>query len=80
LIDTERLEMVKASMLSSIYMGIESSSGLNSFLSMALMKGEEGSILAKRVNEIKSINAEQIREIANETFSPEPLRAELRAV
>ena len=79
-IDEERLEMVKASMLSSLYMSIESSSGLNSFLAMGYMKGERGDILAKRVQEIKAATADQIREMAVRTFSVEPLRAELRGV
>lgn len=79
LIDDERLEMIKASMLSGLYMGIESSSGLNSLLSLSYMKGEDGDIIAKRIREIKEATAKDIRESARETFCVTPLRAELHA-
>ena len=79
-IDEERLNMVKASMLSSLYMGIESSSGLNSFLAMGYIKGERGDMLEKRVQEIKAATADQIRDMAVRSFSVEPLRAELRTI
>ncbi|MBN2144481.1 MAG: insulinase family protein [Candidatus Aureabacteria bacterium] len=76
-ITEERVQMIKASMLSNLYMGIESSSGLNHFLAMAYMKGERDNILQKRITEIKSATAERIRKIAEETFNTEPLRAQL---
>ena len=79
-IDEERLNMVKASMLSSLYMSIESSSGLNSFLAMGYIKGERGDMLERRVREIKAATAEQIRDMAMRSFGVEPLRAELRAI
>ncbi|OVE73861.1 hypothetical protein BVX93_00750 [bacterium B13(2017)] len=79
LINPKRLEMVKASMLSSLYMTIESSTGFNTFLSIAYMRGERGDILNNRVKEIQSVTCEQIREIANDTFCTEPLRAQLIA-
>lgn len=79
LIDSERLEMIKASMLSSLYMSIENSAGLNSFFGLSYMKGDRGDILQKRINEIKSVTRESIREIAQMTFQVEPLRAELLA-
>jgi predicted Zn-dependent peptidase len=77
-IEPERLEMTKTAMLSTLYMATESSSGLNTFLSMAVMRGErEENILEKRADQIKAVTAESIRESARETFSRPSLRARL---
>lgn len=76
-ISEDRLKMVKSSMLSSIYMGIESSGGLNSYLSLGYMKGLRDDFLNKKIEEIKAITVNQIKDISNEIFSKEPLIAKL---
>ncbi len=79
LIDEERLEMVKASILSSFYMGLESSSGLNSFLAMSYLHGETGEFVKNRIREIKAVTREDILQLAEETFSAHPFHAQLIA-
>jgi len=69
--------MVKAALLSNLYMGIESSTGLNTFLSLAYMKGERGDIVKKREQEIKSVTVDDIKRLALSTFENEPLLAQM---
>ncbi|EKD27420.1 MAG: peptidase M16 protein [uncultured bacterium] len=76
-INSERLEMVKSAMLSSLFMSIESSSGLNTFLALSYLKGEKEDIINKRVSQIKAITIEDIIEIADFTFKSPSLRAQL---
>lgn len=75
LIEDKRLQMVKASMLSSLYMGIESSSGLNSLLAMASIRKEQGDFIQRRIDQIKKTSAEDIRNLAQLTFAPDPMLA-----
>jgi predicted Zn-dependent peptidase len=77
LISEERLQMVKASMLSSLYMGIESSAGINSFLAQCYLRGDRGDILENRVNAIKAVDPQTIQNLAQSSFQCAPLRAEL---
>jgi len=76
-ISLERLEMVKASLLSSLYMNIESSAGLNSYLSLAYLRGEKEDIINKRVSDIKAVTISDVIESAAQTFAVEPLVAKL---
>jgi predicted Zn-dependent peptidase len=78
-IDEERLEMVKAALLSSFYMGLESSAGLNNFLILSYLRGETGDFVQNRIREIKAVTREDILQLAEETFSVAPFHAQLIA-
>jgi len=79
-ISSERLEMVKASLLSSLYMNLESSAGLNSYLSLAYLRGEKNNIIENRVNDIKAVTISDVIDSAVKTFKTDPLVAKLTSI
>ena len=58
-------------------MGLESSAGLNTFLSLTHMRGETGDLVENRIQKIKAATTKEIQKIAQETFNVEPVIAQL---
>ncbi|MGD2063094.1 MAG: pitrilysin family protein [Nitrospirota bacterium] len=78
-IDEERLEMVKAALLSSLRMTAETSNGYNRIIAVPVLKGETENPYEKKNREIAEVTIDDVRRLAEETFSIPPLYATLVA-
>lgn len=78
-IDQERLEMVKAAMLSSLRMAAETSGGYNRIVALPILKGEKENPYERLNREIAEVTIDDVRTQAEQTFSAEPLKAILTA-
>ncbi|RMF87802.1 MAG: insulinase family protein, partial [Nitrospirae bacterium] len=76
-VEEERLEMVKAAMLSSLRMAAETSAGYNRIVALPILKGETENPYEKKNREIAAVTVEQVRAMAERTFAAEPLKATL---
>ncbi len=76
-VDEERLEMVKAAMLSSLRMAAETSGGYNRIVAIPILKGEEENPYERLNREIAEVTVEGVRSMAEQTFRAEPLKATL---
>ncbi|HEX9592187.1 MAG TPA: insulinase family protein, partial [bacterium] len=78
-IDDDRLEMVKAALLSGLRMTAETSNGYNRIIAVPVLKGETENPYEKKNREIAEVTIEDVRRLAEETFSVPPLHATLVA-
>ncbi len=71
-LEEHRLKRAKASILSSIAAKTETSAGLASLVSMAVLRGETGNPIQRAVQELSTITLEDVLETAQKTFAAEP--------
>jgi len=76
-IDEDRLEMVKAAMLSSLRMAAETSGGYNRIVALPILKGEKENPYDRLNREIPEVTVDDVRTMAEQTFSAAPLKATL---
>jgi len=79
-IDEDRLEMVKAALLSSLRMAAETSSGYNRIVALPILKGETENPYDRLNREIPEVAVDDVRTMAEQTFSAAALKATLVAV
>lgn len=73
-IDSKRLSRAKAALRTSIAAASENSSGYNNTVSIPILKGEKENPLEKLLAGIEAITVDDIRDIAQKTFSEKPYR------
>jgi len=71
--------MVKAALLSGLRMTAETSNGYNRIIAIPVLKGETENPYEKKNREIAEVTIEDVRRLAEETFSVPPLHATLVA-
>ena len=74
----DMLERARASLRTSIAATSETSAGMASLISVPILKGEVGNPVERALEMIASITPNQVMDIAQRTFSVEPMKAVLR--
>ena len=67
-----RLDRAKASIRTSIALGMESSYGYNNAISADILKGETANPVEKLLSEIEAVNSDDILQMAQLTFAVDP--------
>ena len=71
--------MVKAALLSSLRMAAETSSGYNRIVALPILKGETENPYDRLNREIPEVTVDDVRTMAEQTFSASALKATLVA-